>query len=250
MSHPATKGAWKFPTPRGKNRTESSRRFKSTGEKSPYLTRHDSRKESYSSGKRQKGVKDDSSSRLDASLYAVTKPTVSVALEPGTPSTSVRIEGVVRDLIVDTGSNISILQPGISKSEMTYTDSRPYEVTGETLDIKGRQTVSFVTGGREFSHQFLVCSLPTEAAGLIGMDFLRESGTIVKFKCNKMSLTDIGKAPRAEGRTLNKGSAFTIFVEGKEGHSPQPTRREAQRINKQVLLDSPRKRTSSPARTR
>jgi hypothetical protein len=94
------------------------------------------------------------------------------------------------------------------------------------------------------------CSLPTEAAGLIGMDFLKESGAIVNFECNKMSPKDIGKAPRANGTALNKGSAFTIFVEGKEGHSPQPNRWETQRMDKQVSVDSPRKRTSSPARTR
>jgi hypothetical protein len=216
MYHPATKGARKFPTARGK---EQDRAFESTGEKPPYPTRQDSRKETYSSGNRQKGAKDDSSARLDASVYAVTKQTVSVALEPGTPSISVKI-GVVRDLIVDTGSNISILQPGISKSELNFSDSRPYGVTGETLDIKGRHTVSFVLGGRKCSDHFLVYSLPTDAAGLIGMDFLRESGAILNFECNKMSLTDIGKAPRAEGRTPNIGSAFTIFVEGKEGHSP------------------------------
>jgi hypothetical protein len=159
-------------------------------------------------------VNDNSSSRLDAHVYAVTKPTFSVALEPGTPSISVRI-GVSRDLIVDTGSNISILQPGISKSEMMFTDSRPNGVTGETLDIKGRQTVSFVLGGRKFSHQFLVCSLPTEAAGLIEIEFLKEPGAIANFECDKMFLTDIGKAPRADGTTLNKGTAFTIFLEGR-----------------------------------
>ena len=53
---------------------------------------------------------------------------------------------------------------------------RPYGVTGETLDVKGRQAVSFVLGGREFNHQFVVCSLPTDAEGLLGMDFLKESG--------------------------------------------------------------------------
>jgi hypothetical protein len=82
---------------------------------------------------------------------------------------------------------------------------------GETLDVKGRQKVCFALGGRKFNYQFLVCSLPTEAAGLIGIDFLKESGAIVNFECNKMSLTDIRKAPRADGTTLNIGSAFTIF---------------------------------------
>jgi hypothetical protein len=65
---------------------------------------------------------------------------------------SVRIQGVVRDMIVDTDTNISILQPGISKSELKFTDSQPYGVTGKTLDVKGCQTVSFVLGGREFNH--------------------------------------------------------------------------------------------------
>jgi hypothetical protein len=97
-------------------------------------------------------------------------------------------------LIVDTGSNISILQPGVSKSELKVSDSRPYGVTGEILHIKERQTVSFVLGGRKFSHQLLVCFLPTEATGLIGIEFLKEFGAILNFECDKMSLTDIGKA--------------------------------------------------------
>jgi hypothetical protein len=58
--------------------------------------------------------------------------------------------------------------------------------------------------GREFNHQFLVCSLPTEVEGLLGMDFLKESGAIVDLECNKMSLGDIGKVPRRNGKTLNK----------------------------------------------
>jgi hypothetical protein len=68
--------------PRGRNRTERSRRFEKKKKKPPYPTRHDSRKESYSLEKRQKGAKDDSSSRLDASVYGVTNPKISVALEP------------------------------------------------------------------------------------------------------------------------------------------------------------------------
>jgi len=85
---------------------------------------------------------------------------------------------------------------------------RPYGVTGETLDVKGRQSVSFVLGGREFNNQFVVCSLYTDAEGLLGMDFLKESGAIVELECNKMSLTDIGKVPRAKGRTVNTGTAL------------------------------------------
>jgi hypothetical protein len=152
-------------------------------------------------------VKEDSYSRLEATVNAAIRPAVLVALEHGTSSISERIEGEVRVLIIGTCSNISILQPGVSKSEVRLTDMRPYGVTGETLD-KGREAVSFVLGGREFNHQFLVCSLPAEAEGLLGMDFLKVSGAIVDLECNKMSLADTGKVPRANGTTLNKSTAL------------------------------------------
>ena len=60
-------------------------------------------------------MKQASSSRLAAKVNAVVRPAVSVALEHGTPSISLRIEWEERVMIIDTGSNISIVQPGISK---------------------------------------------------------------------------------------------------------------------------------------
>jgi len=59
----------------------------------------------------------------------------SVLLEQGTPSILVYIEGVVRRLILDTGSNVSIMQLGISGSVVQVTHVRPYGVTGEVLNI-------------------------------------------------------------------------------------------------------------------
>jgi len=143
-----------------------------------------------------RGVKEDSSSRLKAPENAVTRPVVSVQLEHGTPFIWVDIEGVSRNLILDTGSNISILQPGVSKSDMRVATEKPYGVTGETLDIKGRQFVSFVLNGREFNHTILVCSLPSNAAGLLGMDFIKGSGATIDFQCCKMSFADVSRVPR------------------------------------------------------
>ena len=140
-------------------------------------------------------MKEDSSFRLVATVNAVTRPTGSVALKHGTPSISVRIERNVRVLIIDTVSNISILQPGVSQSEVRHTDMRPYVVTGDNLDVKGRQAVSFVLVGREFNHQFLVCSLPTDAEGLLGMDFLKESGAVADLECKKRHLQTLESAP-------------------------------------------------------
>jgi len=60
---------------------------------------------------------------------------------------------------LDTGSNVSILQPGVSRSDVRVTNLKPYGITGEALVIKGRQSVSFELDGSEFRHTFLVCEL-------------------------------------------------------------------------------------------
>jgi len=165
-------------------------------------------------------VSEDSSLQLNAPEKAVMASLSSVLLEHGTTSISVDIEGVAQLLILDTESNVSIMQPGISGNSLEITHVRPNGVTGEVPNIKDQQTVSFVVDGREFSHMFLVCSLPTDAAGLLGIDFLNEVSASIDFGCGKMSFADIGKAPRACKDSPTKGAALTIFTEGKEGHSP------------------------------
>jgi len=57
-------------------------------------------------------VKEDSSFHLRSPDKAVTTPTVSILLECGTPSVLVNIEGSMIRFILDTGPNVSILQPG------------------------------------------------------------------------------------------------------------------------------------------
>ena len=132
-------------------------------------------------GKRERGVEDDSSHRLTVPEKAVTVSKVTTDMEHGTPIIKADIEGVEWSLIVDTGSDVSILQPGISKASIRNTTLRPYGVSGETLDVKGRQTVSLSLGERKFDHTSLVCPLPTEAAELLGTDFLEGRGDPHKF---------------------------------------------------------------------
>jgi len=73
-------------------------------------------------------------------------------MEHGFPSIQVVMEGKTRSLVIDTGSNISILQPGNLRSDIRYKTMKPFGVTGEKLDVNGRQSVSFMLGGRKFYH--------------------------------------------------------------------------------------------------
>jgi len=117
--------------------------------------------------KRLRGESEGSSLHLDTHGNAVERPTVSVLLEHGFPTVSLEIEVEPKRLIVDTGSNVSILQPGVSQSDVSATSIKPYGFTGEALNIRGQQHVSFVLDGRKFDHTFLVCPIPTEADGLV-----------------------------------------------------------------------------------
>ena len=67
------------------------------------------------------------------------KSLVSIVLKQDTPTIRAKIEGMPRSLIIDTGSKVSILQPGMSRRDVSVTTTRPYGVTGEVLDIKGLQ---------------------------------------------------------------------------------------------------------------
>ena len=168
-------------------------------------------------------MKVDSSSRLIPSENAVRRLQVSVSVEHGTPSITVHIEGELRSLIIGTGSTVSILQQGVSKSDLSIKVLKPFGVTGEVLDIKWRQLVSLTMGGREFHHEFLVCTLPTEAAGILDTDFLVEYGVTMDLQSNKLSLRDVDLISCIGNETHTECTALTVFAEGKEGNSLNPT---------------------------
>ena len=118
-----------------------------------------------------------------------------------------------------------------------WRDSRPDQTArrdGEVLDVKGLQAVTFSLNRREYTHTFLVCSHPTEAAGLLGTDFLEKSGAVIDFECGKMSLTDSGRAPQVYSVAPAKHTALTVFTGGKAGRSPQLKQQETRQVDEQL----------------
>jgi hypothetical protein len=81
---------------------------------------------------------------------------------------------VFAELIVDTGSSISLIQPGVCSSEVKPASFAPFGVMGNEREIRGIQEVKFHLENRKFRHGFCVCRLPTDADGIIAMDFLSE----------------------------------------------------------------------------
>jgi len=105
-------------------------------------------------GKRVRGESGDSSLHHGVPENKFGKTNISVPLGHGTPIITLEIERKWRRLIVATGSSVSILQPGVSRRNKREGSLRPIGVYGETLNVKGRQLVSFTLGKQKFNHMF------------------------------------------------------------------------------------------------
>jgi len=79
--------------------------------------------------------------------------------------------GRPRTVLVDTGSSISLIQPGVSTTEITHASVTPFGITGDELPVKGEQRVIITINGETYTHMFCVCELATEADVIIGTDF-------------------------------------------------------------------------------
>ena len=59
----------------------------------------------------------------------------------GAPIVRAVIGGRIRNVLVDTGSSISLIQLGVSSTEINRATVTPYGVTGEELRVQGEQVV-------------------------------------------------------------------------------------------------------------
>jgi hypothetical protein len=103
---------------------------------------------------------------------AVRRRVLQIETLNGAPVIRVQILGQARYLIVDTGSSISLVQPGVCSSRLTPTNITPFGVTGYGLKILGEQDLTLEFCDWRYRHRFCVCSLATEADGIVGLDIL------------------------------------------------------------------------------
>jgi len=122
-------------------------------------------------------------------------------------------------------------------------------VTGEILDVKGRQTYSLGLVGRNYNRKFLVFPVPTEAAGLLGTDFLEGRSAHTNFEDGKMLFKNTVKDNRAQGDTFGERRFLTVLTPGKEGHSPQPKRQTEKTKDERFLESTKLEKPTSQIRT-
>jgi len=94
-----------------------------------------------------------------------------------------------------------------------------------------------------------VCSLPTDAAGLLGTDFFEKTGAVINFECGKMSLTDIDQVSRVYSVPPVEHASLTAFAEGKVRHSPQPSKTETRHTDEQFSSSLGFEKTVQPEKS-
>lgn len=127
----------------------------------------------------------------------------------------------------------------MSRSDIKVIAIKPHGVTGEALDIKGQQHVSFILGRRKFNHTFLVCPLPTEEDVLLGIDFLVKTATKINFDSEKLSLADDNKVPYACDIVSTKHATLTMFPQNKLENDKSLQMQREEPSSSEHSLDNP-----------
>jgi hypothetical protein len=112
-------------------------------------------------------VKEDSSFHLNRHENAVNGNEVRIYTEQCAPMILVEMEGKPRSLIIDTGSCVSILKPGVSQGKLEVTNLLPHGETGEALTV-GRQTLYLLIAGSRVYHTFY--SAPSHVSGRLAVN--------------------------------------------------------------------------------
>jgi len=137
------------------------------------------------------------------------------------------IGGRFRTVLLDTGSSISLIQPGVCSTEMSRATVTPYGVTGEELRVQGEQVVIFTINGETYTHHFCVCNVATEANAILGTDFLLKMDARLDFENGKFCLKradkvghDHPKGEHCESQGTAARAALTVFSH-KDGRRKQ-----------------------------
>jgi hypothetical protein len=84
----------------------------------------------------------------------------------------VNIRGATKEFIVDSGSGVSLIKPGVYHSDRKPSATTLFRSDGGRARGYGRTGVRFSVNNCDYRHTFCVCYLPTDADGIFGTRFL------------------------------------------------------------------------------
>ena len=123
-------------------------------------------------------------------------------------------------------------------------------MTGDVLPVNGEQTVLLNVNGHQYSHQFCVCTLATEADAIVGTDFLNlfrakvdlEEQNLWLLKCEGFK-----NAPQGQGTSETRGQAIQAVLT--PFSAPDRCKEKKVRGKTQKEIKQPKVKSMSPQYT-
>ena len=125
------------------------------------------------------------------------------------------IDGVPVRALVDTGSTISIIRPGVLPNTdqptppgWVATKTRIATVTGEQASMRGRKALTVSIAGRTVQHWFWLANIQDKS--IIGLDLLTLWGATVNIKDSQLHIGRVTVSLRAVGEESTTRSAAAV----------------------------------------
>lgn len=119
------------------------------------------------------------------------------------------LAGQQRTLLVDSGSEVSILKRAIEGTPLWKPRVVATGVTGSTLSVEGEQEVECRLGGITVNHQFLIAHVNTIGDGLMGLDLMAKLGVIIDARGEKVVVDQ-----------ASAGNSETLLEPSRENRNP------------------------------
>jgi hypothetical protein len=127
----------------------------------------------------------------------------------GAPVKQLSIDNETRQVLVDTGLSICLMQPNVSSVEIRASTIAPIGITGDRLPLQGKQIIEFRLGSRKFRQTFGVCVLPTFCDGVLGTDFLIANHARIDLMNQRLQVSQTSKGPGSE---ISRDVAYTLLT--------------------------------------
>ena len=98
---------------------------------------------------------------------------------------TVRISGKEVPMMIDTGSEVTVVRPGILENELENWGGKLRGVSGHTVRVEGWATVKVELGSKSEMCSVMVADLGRD--GILGMDVLKQFGVVLD--CKEETLT-------------------------------------------------------------
>jgi hypothetical protein len=121
----------------------------------------------------------------------------------------VTVRGKMYRFMIDSGTEISLIQPYVWDMPVNHTLHMFRGITGDLLRAESACDFQFKLGSRCYTHSFVVAALPIERDGILGLDWMRSLRVKINFAHDQLEVAGC-YAPALRKRDQIAESGFVM----------------------------------------